>query len=138
MSKIDENLSSVFDTDNIQVTSEEYLPVIKEEKSDTTIDTDYNFARENIKSLITAGNTAIQSLGEIAKISEHPRAFEVFSGMLKNLADLNKDLLDIQAKNNQLTGTKSGESAALNVNQAVFVGSTKDLIQLIKKEEQNG
>jgi hypothetical protein len=138
MSKIDENLSSVFDTDNIQVTSEDYLPVIKEEKSDTTIDTDYNFARENIKSLITAGNTAIQSLGEIAKISEHPRAFEVFSGMLKNLADLNKDLLDIQAKNNQLTGTKSGESAALNVNQAVFVGSTKDLIQLIKKEEQNG
>lgn len=138
MSKIDENLSSIFDTDNIQVTSEEYLPVIKEEKSDTTIDTDYNFARENIKSLITAGNTAIQSLGEIAKISEHPRAFEVFSGMLKNLADLNKDLLDIQAKNNQLTGTKSGESAALNVNQAVFVGSTKDLIQLIKKEEQNG
>lgn len=138
MSKIDENLSSVFDTDNIQVTSEEYLPVIKEEKSDTTIDTDYNFARENIKSLITAGNTAIQSLGEIAKISEHPRAFEVFSGMLKNLADLNKDLLDIQAKNNQLTGTKSSENTSLNVNQAVFVGSTKDLIQLIKKEERNG
>lgn len=138
MSKIDENLSSIFDTDNIQVTSDEYLPLVKEEKSDTTIDTDYSFARENIKSLITAGNTAIQNLGEIAKISEHPRAFEVFSGMLKNLADLNKDLLDIQAKNNQLTGTKSSESAALNVNQAVFVGSTKDLIQLIKKEEQNG
>jgi len=138
MSKIDENLSSIFDTDNIQVTPEEYFPISKEEKSDMTIDTDYSFARENIKSLITAGNTAIQNLGEIAKISEHPRAFEVFSGMLKNLADLNKDLLDIQAKNNQLTGTKSSEGTSLNVNQAVFVGSTKDLIQLIKKEEQNG
>ena len=139
MSKIDDNLSSIFDTVPIQVSIEESLPSIAKEQEEG-IKTDYEFARENIKDLIRAGNSAVGNLGEIAKISEHPRAFEVFSGLIKNLADLNKDLLDIQAKNQQLTGTKNKDNTntGLNVNQAVFVGSTKDLIQLIKKEEQNG
>jgi len=140
MSKIDENLSNIFDTTHIEVIKEETLPIVVEENKETSIETDYSFARENIKSLICAGNTAIQNLGEIAKVSEHPRAFEVFSGLLKNLADLNKDLLDIQVKNNQLTGSntkKETDSGGLSVNQAVFVGSTKDLLSLIKKE-QNG
>lgn len=134
MTNIDDNLSNLFDTVPVQVSIEESLPAtVKEEE----LKTDYEFARGNIKELIRAGNNAIDSLGEIAKISEHPRAFEVFSGLIKNLADLNKDLLDIQAKNQKLTGSKSNDdvNSSLSVNQAVFVGSTKELIQLINKEE---
>lgn len=134
MSVIDNNLSSIFDIEPISVTTDtKPVPVVLEKETQT----DYEYARNNIKELIRAGSNAIDSLGEIAKASEHPRAFEVFSGLIKNLADLNKDLLDIQAKNQQITGTRDKDKIESNisVNQAVFVGSTKELIQLIKKEE---
>ena len=131
MSVIDNNLSTIFDIAPISV---ETVPVTVPEE-DT--ETDYEYARGNIKNLIRAGTNAIDSLGDIARASEHPRAFEVFSGLIKNLADLNKDLLDIQAKNQQITGSSNKDKVDpnINVNQAVFVGSTKELIQLIKKEE---
>jgi len=145
MSVIDTNLSSIFDMEPLQVEPDTSFSisvpsnVIETTISDSVEDkttTDYEYARNNIKELIRAGTNAIDSLGEIAKASEHPRAFEVFSGLIKNLADLNKDLLDIQAKNQQITGSKDKDKieSGINVNQAVFVGSTKELIQLIKKE----
>lgn len=136
---IDDKISQVFDVEPLvkELTNENQFPISHENK----VETDYDYARKNIKDLISAGSSAVGSLVEIAKASEHPRAFEVFSTLIKNLSDLNKDLLDIQSKNNQLIGAtskKDSSTEGINVNQAVFVGSTRDLIQMIKKEENNG
>lgn len=136
---IDDKISQVFDVEPLdkKIDNENQFPAIQENK----VETDYDYARKNIKDLISAGSSAVGSLVEIAKASEHPRAFEVFSTLIKNLSDLNKDLLDIQSKNNQLIGAtskKDSSTEGINVNQAVFVGSTRDLIQMIKKEENNG
>lgn len=132
MSVIDNKLSTIFDIEPISAPTHSKTVVTESEKETQT---DYEYARSNIKELIRAGSSAIDSLADIARASEHPRAFEVFSGLIKNIADLNKDLLDIQAKNQQITGSKDKTDSNINVNQAVFVGSTKELIQLIKKEE---
>ena len=76
---------------------------------------------------------ALQELTSIASTSESPRAFEVVAQMVKNLADVNKDLLEIQKK---LKVLKDGEQKdPKNVTNALFVGSTAELQKIIKGEK---
>ena len=77
-----------------------------------------------------------RSLLQIATASEHPRAFEVAAGLIKNLADMNKDLLDIQKKKKDLSPkSESNSGGNVNVDKAVFVGNTTDLIKLLKSNK---
>ena len=89
---------------------------------------DYDFARQNLYDVIDKGNQALDYLLELAKESEHPRAFEVVGQLTKTLVDANNNLLDIQKKVKELSKTESPKS----VTNALFVGSTNDLQRLLK------
>ena len=67
---------------------------------------------------------------EVAKASEHPRAFEVVGSLTKTLVDANKDLLDIQKKVKDL---QKEDEIPQNVTNALFVGSTTELQKMLKK-----
>ena len=88
--------------------------------------------RSNLYGLLQSGQDALDAALEIAKQSEHPRAFEVAATLIKNMSDINKDLMELQKKKNDLLPRK--EETIVNVDKAVFVGSTKDLIKQIKQE----
>jgi hypothetical protein len=98
-----------------------------------SIDDDAEFARQNIKTLIQKGNDAADHIVEIAKQSEHPRAFEVAAGLLKNLADMNKDLLEIQKRKRDLQPKITQQN--INVDKAVFVGTAADLLKQLKENK---
>jgi len=137
--KLDKNLSEIFDvtplTDN-QIT--EVIPAIPIEEIDANVESDFNYARSNIRNLIRQGSGAVDGILRIADASEHPRAFEVAANLIKTMAEMNKDLLDIQKKKQELTGSSPQKGDTnINVDKAVFVGSTIDLIRKIK-EENNG
>lgn len=132
MKKLNEKLSEVLDIEPIQfevMESKETKPV---ENLPETIDDDANFARCNIRSLIEKGNQAMDDLLNVAKASEHPRAYEVAAGLIKNLADLNKDLLEIQKRRKDLSPQEASSVKNVNVDKAVFVGSTAELVKLLK------
>lgn len=132
MKKLNEKLSEVLDVEPIQfevVESKETKPV---ENLPETVDDDANFARCNIRSLIEKGNQAMDDLLHVAKASEHPRAYEVAAGLIKNLADLNKDLLEIQKRRKDLSPQEASSVKNVNVDKAVFVGSTAELVKLLK------
>lgn len=136
MSKIDEKLSTIFDVDS---QPEENLPVeVKQGEvisvEDNNIESDFNRVRSNINNLIEKGNTAIDNLLHVAKETEHPRAYEVAANLLKTMSDLNKDLLDIRKKKKELTGETPVGNAPL-IDKAVFVGSTDQLIDMIKEKK---
>lgn len=96
------------------------------------IDDDTEFARAHIKNLIEKGAQAIDSILNIAEQSEHPRAFEVAANFIKNISELNKDLLEIQKRKKELTAsTVTRNESNMNINKAVFIGSTKELLKLI-------
>ena len=95
-------------------------------------DTDYKYTRENLYNMIERGTDAVEELLEIAKQSEHPRAFEVVGQLTKTLVDANNNLLDIQKKVKEL----SRESSPQNVTNALFVGSTSDLQKLLKEKNE--
>ena len=96
------------------------------------IDTDYRYARENLYDIIENGSHALHELVEIAKSSEHPRAFEVVASLMKTLTDANKDLLEVQAKVKKLKQEENVQTGPNNVTNALFVGSTTELQNMLK------
>jgi hypothetical protein len=117
---------------------EQHLPAppVPESKPEKDIDDDYEFSRKTYRELVDKSNTAIESMLELASSSEHPRAFEVLSGMLKNTADMTQKLMDLQKDKRDLKAPKNnpqGATPSLTQNNT-FIGTTKDLQQkLIEK-----
>jgi hypothetical protein len=129
MNKLNEKLSEVLD---IEPYTRETTSNIVESNA---IEDDAEYARQNLRKLIDKGNDAANHIVEIAKQSEHPRAFEVAANMLKNLADMNKDLLEIQKRKKDLTGVTETKNN-INVDKAVFVGSTTELVKFLKSNKE--
>ena len=133
MKKLNENLSDLFDVEPIQIVEQKTtVPVVIDH--DDPIVSDAQFARENIRELISKGNSAIDQLLLVARDTEHPRAYEVAAGLIKNLGDLNKDLLEIQKRKRDLAPKESAQSNGLSIDKAVFVGSTAELIKLVRNK----
>ena len=126
MNKLNQTLSEVLDVEPIDYQTTEIVQV------KTPVEDDAEFARTNIRDLISKGNSAIDNLLLVANASEHPRAYEVAAGLIKNLADLNKDLLEIQKRKKDLSPQESSSAKNINVDKAVFVGSTAELVKLLK------
>jgi len=99
-------------------------------------DTDFRYARENMYHIIERGRDAMEELLEIAKAEESPRAFEVFGQLLKNMTDTQSTLMELHQKKQKLEndGDRQEVSRAQNVTNALFVGSTADLLKLVKRE----
>lgn len=139
MKQLNDNLSEIFDVMPLEVPKEppkqEVLPSIIED-TDESVETDFSTARSSLKNLITKGETAIDGILQVAAQSEHPRAYEVAATFLKTLSDLNKDLLDIQKKRKELNVKPQEKGGQTNIDKAVFIGSTADLIKMIKNKEQ--
>ena len=96
-------------------------------------DNDIEFARRNYYDILTRGSEAMEEMMEVARATEHPRAFEVLSGIMKTMADVNGNLLDLHKKKKEL---KQRDKAALppppqTTNNNVFVGSTAELQQML-------
>ena len=90
---------------------------------------DYNYARENYYNLIERNQDAVEEMLEIAKQSEHPRAFEVVGQLIKSGLDANKELMALHKTKKELSVEKGPSQVT---NQAVFVGSTAELQKLLK------
>ena len=103
------------------------IPSVDSDRKDDDID--YNYARENYYNLIERNQDAVEEMLEIAKQSEHPRAFEVVGQLIKSGLDANKELMSLHKTKKELSIEKS---SGVNVNNAVFVGSTAELQKLLK------
>jgi hypothetical protein len=123
------------------------LDVIRERPlEEIIIDEDFNEARENLKDLIRKQQDSIDTLTMIAAESESPRHFEVLAAMMKNLADMNDKLLNLSKQRKELTkglpvarptyGSSGVSTTHQNIENAVFVGSSSDLDDLLAQRRQ--
>jgi len=89
---------------------------------------DYEFSRATYYDLIEKGRESLDLMMEVARESEHPRAFEVLSGMIKGISDVNDKLMDLNKKKKDLSQTKDDPNQTGNTtNNNVFIGSTTEL-----------
>lgn len=102
---------------------------------DKDIKDDYEFSRDTYRDLIHNGTRSLDVMHELARESEHPRAFEVLSNSIKNIADVTDKLMNLQKIKKDLK-KKSPEEELRNVtNNNVFVGSTTDLQRMLNAKD---
>ena len=94
------------------------------------IDDDYKYQRDNFYNLVKKGSTAIEGILELAKEGEHPRAYEVAGNLIKQVAEVTEKLGDLQEKMRRLKEVPN--TAPKSVTNALFVGSTAELQEMIK------
>jgi hypothetical protein len=128
---VTDNLNDLFEIKSELVEDEKAAVLAPVDRGDD-ITTDYEFARNNIHNAISKGSEALDYLLEIAKQSDHPRAFEVVGQLTKTLVDANKDLLDVQKKVKDL---KVEDTSPETINNNLFVGSTADILKMLKGGE---
>lgn len=95
------------------------------------VDYDYDKTRNNLHTLLSQGQEALMYALEVAKQSEHPRAFEVVGDLMEQLANVNLQLLELSEKRQKLAGKKPEEAPTSVTNNAIFVGSTTELNKVI-------
>ena len=97
------------------------------------IDNDYKYSRDTYYELVEKGKQSLELMIEVARESEHPRAFEVLSGMIKNISDVNDRLMDLNKKKKDIEKKDEIKKIA-NTTNNLFVGSTTELQKLLKNE----
>lgn len=133
MSNVDNNLNQI-----LQIEPAEIVQEPKKEKQivkvESGIKDDFDYSRSNYYNLIEKGNEALDNLLEVAKESQHPRAYEVAANMLKNLSDMTDKLMILQKQKKDLEGNQSANEKNINIDKAVvFAGSTTDLLKQTRK-----
>ena len=138
--KSDENLSKVFGVEPIKegeiITTGGDVILPETKGVEENVDKDYDTARNNLYSLLNQGQDALFHALEIAKQSEHPRAFEVVGNLMKQLADTNEQLLALSERKVKLDAPKQQEgqpNKQVTNNNAIFVGSTSELSKMLNK-----
>ena len=131
MSKIDKNMEEMLDID-VSTKQEGGCTTRKQQLKDVTEDRekDYEYTRGELYSLIDKGQEAVQGALEVAQESGHPRAYEVATNAMKQVADMTDKLMDLQKKVKDLDEEKKGPKSVTN--NAMFVGSTSELQKMLK------
>lgn len=102
--------------------------------SENNIKSDYEYSRDTYYELIQKGREAMDLMIEVARESEHPRAFEVLSNMIKNVSDVNDKLMDLNKKNKDINKEETKQVGSTTNN--VFIGSTTDLQRLLQNDSK--
>ena len=101
---------------------------------DKKVKDDYDYSRETYYDLIEKGRESLDLMIEVARESEHPRAFEVLSNMIKGISDVNDILMDFNKKRKDINKEEFRQIDHQTNN--LFVGTTTDLQRLLQKEKE--
>lgn len=149
MSEIEKNLDAILEVEVVGevttiepetvsevIVAEEHSVIVAEDpqQPNRDLEYDYEYTRNLHRELIEQGQEALPELLKVAKESQHPRAYEVASGLLKNLSDMADKLMILHEKKKAIDGKDGGPTnQTVNIDKAVFTGSTADLLKRIKK-----
>ena len=103
-----------------------------------TVEDDFDQARQTLKNLISKGEQALDGMMDVARQSDHPRAYEVTGQLIKTVAETAKDLLALQKAKKDIQGPEERPQQAIGTqNNIVFAGSTTDLIKALRNKPEN-
>ena len=140
MNTFDKNMEKLFDVSPVEPKEQPLVPVQPKSPVDSLdlkqdlVDS-YEQTKSNLQELIDSGKDAMEELRQIASAGQHPRAFEVYATLLKNMVDANKELLNVQKQMREMDGKNKKDSGDTKIDKAIFVGSTAELNKLLKGKE---
>lgn len=95
------------------------------------VENDFEYSKRTYYDLIEKGQGAIDDMVDVARNLEHPRAYEVLSGMIKNVSDVNDKLMDLNKKKKDYY-QKNMKTIEGTTNNNLFVGSTTELQRMLQ------
>lgn len=126
MPKKDDKIAKALDLTPMEPTTPRQIVI---EPMEDDIKLDFQYTRMNLKQVIEQGVHALDEMIEIAKSSQQARSFEVVATLISTLSTANKDLLELNKKYKDLN---DGLASKGNVTNNLFVGSTTELLQMLK------
>ena len=113
---------------------EKVKPSLKKSETED-VRNDYEVSRAQLHNLVMKGQEAVDGILDVARASDHPRAYEVAGQLIKNVGDVADKLIDLQKKMKELDDDGSSKGPT-NVTNAMFVGSTSDLQKMLKQQKE--
>ena len=101
--------------------------------TNSKVDSDYQRVRKQFYDLAEQGDEAIELMLELARESEHPRAFEVLGQLIKNNAEIGEKILKLHKSKKEQDVDDTLVPA--NTNNNVFIGSTAELQKMLRDEK---
>ena len=98
-----------------------------------TDEDDFKYSRENLYHIIERGQDALSGILQVAKETDHPRAYEVAGQLLKTNAENTEKLVNLQTTKKKIRDIEQPQRVTNN--NTLFVGSTKELQQIIKNKK---
>jgi hypothetical protein len=141
MTRIDTALNSAF---GVPATEDvlEQLPVVYDEptQDNDDLDSDISFVRGKLEGILNQGQSAIETLTEIARAEESPRSFEVLNTMLDNMSKISMQFIELHERKAKIVKTrgevKQSQSPMINnntTNNIAFVGTSSDLDRMLEE-----
>ena len=129
-----DGLDKVFGNEpsELQKHVEAVKPTLKKSEQ-LDIKQDYEISRAQLHNLVMKGQEAVDGMLDVARASDHPRAYEVAATTIKAVGDVTDKLIDLQGKMKELD--KEEKKGPSTVNNTMFVGSTADLQKMLKKQK---
>ena len=131
----------------------EVLPPVKVETPGTpqpTVHTnidekeDYEFARQTMREVLEKGKTALENAIDLADAYEKPSAYDAIANLIKTMTDsseklygLQKTAKDIRTLDRKIDRASDLGGNGINVEKAVFVGTTAELLSQLKNTKHN-
>ncbi len=138
MNTFDKNMEKIFDVTPVEEKKQPLVPIKREEDDGLNLKEDlkdaYQQSKDNLQDIIDQGKDAMDEILQIAKAGQHPRAFEVYGTLLKNMVEANDRLLKMQKEMREMDGKKK-DNGDTKIDKAIFVGSTVELSKLLKKND---
>ena len=127
-----DSLDKILDIQSADVTARTDLVITKDIIKET-IESDFTYAREQIYNVLVKSQEAVEDMVDIARSSQHPKSYEVLNGMLKTLADVATNLVDLQKTQQEIMKMSGNQPSdqAQTINNNLFVGSTSELQKMI-------
>lgn len=139
MNTFDKNMEKIFDVTPVEVTEDKPLVPMKSKSDELDLKQDltdaYEQSKSNLQDIIEQGKDAMDEILQIAKAGQHPRAFEVYGTLLKNMVEANDRLLKMQKEMREMDGKKK-DNGDTKIDKAIFVGSTAELSKILKNNGQ--
>jgi len=135
MNTFDKNMEQIFDVTPVEEEKKKPIEIVTVKYNEPDIKQDltdaYQQSKENLQEIIYQGKEAMEEILKVAKAGQHPRAFEVYGTLLKNMVDANKELLGIQKQIRDMDKKKEGDT---KIDKAIFVGSTAELNKFLSNK----
>ena len=125
-----DGLDDVFNVDRPAPVEKVVKPSLKKSE-EGDVRQDYEVSRAQLHNLVMKGQEAVDGILDVARASDHPRAYEVAGQLIKNVGDVADKLIDLQGKMKDIN--QETKKTTNNVTNAMFVGSTSELQKMLKE-----